>query len=267
MSSPQPDPIPSSVPPHLPLTRYYQGGEQRAYVVDLFNRSAPHYNTIEALFLNGGLWYRRFSLRRAGLARGMKVLDVAIGTAAVARGAARLVGPEGAVFGVDPSPGMLREARRVFHGSLTRGVAEELPFADGTFDFVTMGIALRHVSDLVATFREYLRVLRPGGTVWILEGHVPTSRLGQRLTRLVWARVIPGMTLLATRSRDAKLLMDYYWDTVEQCVPPGSILEALRRAGAEGARYRVVVPGAFCEYLGRRPERSGAWVPADARPG
>ena len=39
-----------------------------------------------------------------------------------------------------------------------------------------MGIALRHVSDLVATFREYLRVLKPGGTVWILEGHVPKSQ-------------------------------------------------------------------------------------------
>jgi demethylmenaquinone methyltransferase/2-methoxy-6-polyprenyl-1,4-benzoquinol methylase len=239
--------------PHPTLSRYYaDDGSRDRYVVELFNRTAPHYNTIEALFLNGGLWYRRFSLRRAGLRPGMRVLDVAIGTAAVARGAARLVGPRGKVIGVDPSPGMLAEARKVFSGPLTRGIAERLPIASDRFDFVTMGIALRHVSDLVETFREYHRVLKPGGRLWILEGHLPESRLGHRLTRFMWGRVIPGMTLISTRSREAKLLMDYYWDTVEQCVPPEAILLAMRKAGFEDPRFRVVVPGAFCEYLGTK---------------
>jgi demethylmenaquinone methyltransferase/2-methoxy-6-polyprenyl-1,4-benzoquinol methylase len=117
-----------------------------------------------------------------------------------------------------------------------------------------MGYALRHVSDIDALFGEYLRVLRPGGRLWILESHVPRSRLGHRLTRFVWARVIPGMTLLSTGSRDAKLLMDYYWDTVEQCVPPEDIVAALREAGFEAPRYRLIVPGAFCEYRGRKAE-------------
>jgi demethylmenaquinone methyltransferase/2-methoxy-6-polyprenyl-1,4-benzoquinol methylase len=243
-----------ALPPHPPLTGYYDRDEERSrYVIDLFNRTARHYNTIEALFLNGGLLYRRLSLRLAGLRPGMTVLDVAIGTAAVARGATRLVGPQGRVFGVDPSSGMLAEARQAFHGPLTRGVAEHLPFASNHFDFVTMGIALRHVSDLLATFREYLRVLKPGGKLWILEGHVPSSRLGHQLTRFVWARVIPGMTLLSTRDPDAKLLMDYYWDTVEQCVPPASIVGAMRQAGFEQPRYRVTMPGAFCEYHGVKP--------------
>jgi demethylmenaquinone methyltransferase/2-methoxy-6-polyprenyl-1,4-benzoquinol methylase len=257
------DPIPPSpqrrktgsvVPPHAPLTRYYAEDDARHdYVVDLFDRTARHYNTIEAVFLNGGLLYRRLSLWRAGLRPGMKVLDVAIGTAAVARGAAKLVGPEGRVVGIDPSRGMLGQARRVFHGPLTRGVAAALPFATASFDFVTMGIALRHVADLAATFREYHRVLEPGGKLWILEGHVPRSRLGLALTRIFWARVIPGLTLLFTRSRDAKLLMDYYWDTVEQSARPETILRALEDAGFEAPRYRVVVPGAFCEYTGIKP--------------
>jgi demethylmenaquinone methyltransferase/2-methoxy-6-polyprenyl-1,4-benzoquinol methylase len=183
----------------------------------------------------------------------MKVLDVAMGTAAVARGAARIVGSKGLVVGVDPSSGMLAEAGKIFHGPRVRGVGQDLPFADDQFDFVTMGIALRHVSDLVAAFGEYLRVLKPGGRVWILEGHLPRSGLGQRLTRFAWARLIPGMTLVATRSREAKLLMDYYWDTVEQAVPPETIVGVMREVGFEDARFRVVVPGAFCEYLGRKP--------------
>ena len=82
------------VPPHRPLTRYYgEDAERERYVADLFNKTAKHYNTVEKLFGNGGLLYRRLALRRAGLQRGMKVLDVAMGTAAVGRGAAKIVGP------------------------------------------------------------------------------------------------------------------------------------------------------------------------------
>jgi demethylmenaquinone methyltransferase/2-methoxy-6-polyprenyl-1,4-benzoquinol methylase len=247
-----------ALPPHPPLTRYYGSGPRRGeYVIDLFNRTARHYDTIEKIFLNSGLWYRRFCLRRAGLTEGMRLLDVAIGTAAVARGASQIVGRTGMVFGVDPSPGMLARARRVFRGPLTRGFAEHLPFASAAFDFVTMGIALRHVSDLVATFGEYRRVLKPGGTLWMLEGHIPSSGISRALTRLVWAGVIPALTVLVTRSRDAKLLMDYYWDTVVQCVPPEAILQTLADAGFTEVRYEVVMPGVFCQYTGKRPRDGG----------
>jgi demethylmenaquinone methyltransferase/2-methoxy-6-polyprenyl-1,4-benzoquinol methylase len=240
------------VAPHAPLDAYYDEESKRhRYVVDLFDKSAPHYDTIEMLFFNVGLWYRRFSLRRAGLAPGMKVLDVAMGTAAVARGAQRLVGSQGRVFGVDPSVGMIRQARKVFQGPVTRGVADALPFRDESFDFVTMGIALRHVSDLATTFRQYFRVLKPGGTLWILEGHVPSSRVGHWLTKLMWARVVPGLTLLFTRSRDAKRLMDYYWDTIDQAAPPATLNETLQGAGFERPRYLAVPP--VCEYVARKP--------------
>lgn len=244
------------VPPHAPLTSYYEEVDRRErYVMDLFNRTAKYYDTVERLFGNGGIWYRRFSLKRAGLAPGMKVLDVAMGTGAVARGASKLVGPTGRVVGVDPNPGMLAESRKVFSGARVRGVGQALPIKSEQFDFVTMGIALRHVSDLVATFREYLRVLVPGGRLWILEGHVPESRIGHDITRFVWAKVIPGMTKLATGSDEAKELMDYYWDTVEQAVDPQTILRCLSEAGFEEPRFKVVVPGAFCEYTAGRPAR------------
>jgi demethylmenaquinone methyltransferase/2-methoxy-6-polyprenyl-1,4-benzoquinol methylase len=252
-TAPTAAPAPERVAPHAPLPDYYgpDDAKRSRYVVDLFDRTARHYDTIERLLLNGGLWYRYWCLRRAGLARGMQVLDVAIGTAAVARGAARLVGPEGRVLGVDPSRGMLAEARKNFSGPLTRGVAEQLPFASDRFDFVTMGIALRHVADLRATFREYLRVLAPGGTLWILEGHSPASPTGRRATRFLMGTLVPGMTWLATRSREAKLLMDFYWDTVEQSVRPETILATMAEVGFERIQHNVVSP--VCEYIGKKP--------------
>jgi demethylmenaquinone methyltransferase/2-methoxy-6-polyprenyl-1,4-benzoquinol methylase len=256
-TSPEPSRSADEIPPHAPLTTYYGDDPRRErYVRDLFDKTAHHYNTIEKIFGNAGLWYRRFSTRRAGMGPGMTVLDVAMGTGAVAQGALKNVGPAGRVFGCDPSTGMIREARKVFHGPVTRGVAERLPFATASFDFVTMGIALRHVADLIGTFREYNRVLKRGGKLWILESHVPESRLGHWLTKLVWAKLVPGLTLLFTRSRDAKLLMDYYWDTVEKCVAPETIVEALTKADFEEPRAKLVVPGAFIEYTGRKARRS-----------
>lgn len=253
-NSTQQDPGSLTVPPHTPLPDYYGPDKDRhPYVIDLFNRTAKYYNTIEGIFLNGGLLYRRLSLKFNGLKPGMKVLDVAIGTAAVARGAVGIVGPDGMVIGVDPSPGMLKEARKHFQGPVSRGIAEQLPFQSNTFDFLTMGIALRHVGDLHAAFSEYLRVLKPGGTAWILESHVPESKVGHAMTKFVWAKVIPGLTLLTTGSRDAKLLMDFYWDTVEKCVPPETIVQTMREVGFAPARYKVVVPGAFVEYIATKP--------------
>ena len=242
------------VPGHAPLRKYYGADEKRRdYVSTIFDSTAQHYNTIEALLLNGALWYRKYCLKRAGLAPGMKVLDVAIGTGAVARGAVQLVGPTGSVIGVDPSRNMLAQARKHFAGPLARGVAERLPFRSNHFDFVTMGIALRHVSDLVATFAEYYRVLRPGGTMWILEGHAPASKLGRRVTRFMMYRMVPAMTLVATRSRDAKEFMEFYWDTVEESATPQQILDVIAEVGFERIEHNVFSP--ICEYIGRKPLR------------
>ena len=246
---------PGQYPPHVPLTEYYTQPEERQdYVQDLFDRSAQHYDTVERIFGNGGIHYRRLSLKFNGLKPGMRVLDVAVGTGAVSLGATRIVGTSGRVFGVDPNAEMLREARRKLQIPLTRGVAQALPFRSNHFDFVTMGIALRHVSDLKAAFSEYCRVLKPGGTLWILESHVPRKGLGHALTKLVWAKAIPGLTYLFTRSRDAKELMDYYWDTIDRCVDPERVVEAMQAGGFASARSKVVVPGAFCEYIGKKAE-------------
>ena len=221
--------------------------------MDLLDRSAEHYDTVEAMFLDCGLLYRRMSMRAAGMKKGMKVLDVATGTGALARGAKRNVGETGRVFGVAPNRGMLTETKKSHSLPLTRGVAQQLPFESNSFDFVTMGIALRHVLDLAVAFSEYLRVLKPGGRLWILDSHVAKSKFGHWMTKQVWGRIVPGMTFMFTRSKDAKLLMDYYWDTVEQCVEPPVIVEALKRAGFDRARSRVMLPGGLCEYKGSKP--------------
>src|SRR3954449_6403754 len=134
--------------PHPTLPRYYAGeAEKRSFVRKIFNETAPDYERVERwMALGSGSWYRRQALLRAGLAPGMRVLDVAIGTGLVAREEAAITGDPKLVLGLDPSIGMLSEARRTLPVQAVLGVAEELPLADAQFDFLSMGYALRHLS-------------------------------------------------------------------------------------------------------------------------
>jgi demethylmenaquinone methyltransferase/2-methoxy-6-polyprenyl-1,4-benzoquinol methylase len=240
--------------PHPTLTPYYGSDENRAaYVRRLFDQSAGAYDHIEAMMAFGtGRWYRRQALERAGLAAGQRVLDVATGTGLVAREAVAIVGDARRVVGLDPSPGMLREARRLLGIPATLGAGEALPCRDASVDFLSMGYALRHLADLTVTFREFLRVLRPGGTVLVLELTRPPSRFHRAFLRLYIKGVIPVLSRLTTRNRDAALLWRYFWDTIEVCVPPERIMAALTDAGFADVKRELVL-GMFSEYTGRRP--------------
>jgi demethylmenaquinone methyltransferase/2-methoxy-6-polyprenyl-1,4-benzoquinol methylase len=222
-------------------------------VDDLFDASARHYDRANVVLSFGtGTWYRRKALERAGLRPGMHVADVGCGTGVVASLARRVVGPRGTVTGIDPSRAMRHEAAKRRGIAVVEGTAERMPLEDASIDFISMGYALRHVSDLGAAFREFARVLRPGGRVLILEITAPASRLRYRLLRAYLETIVPRLTRIATGSRDAARLMAYHWDSIDQCIAPAIILESIREAGFEASR-RVVL-GVLSEYTGRKPD-------------
>src|SRR5262245_31559666 len=164
--------------PHPTLPERYDSPDAKpAFVNRLFDRGARYYDgVVNWGFLHSGSFYRRWVQRRHGLKPGMHVLDVACGTGLVAAEAARILGSADTLTCLDPSSGMLAEARKKLAARFVQGRAEALPFAERSFDFLTMGYALRHVMDLEQTFHEYHRVLRPGGKVLILEVTKPAGR-------------------------------------------------------------------------------------------
>lgn len=223
---------PAASRPHRPLTDFYSAPQERpAYLADLFDHSAPHYDWISsALAFGSDRYYRRTALRKAGLAPGMKLLDVATGTGLVARAALELGLERTAIIGVDPSGGMLRENQRSTGIGLLRGMGEKLPFQDNSFDFISMGYALRHVESLAELFSEFRRVLKPGGSVLILEISRPDSAFVRTLLRGYMAVVLPLLARWRSAGPELRTLLKYYWASIEQCVPPEKIVGQLRDA-------------------------------------
>ena len=239
--------------PHAPLPAYYRDEADHArYVSRIFDETAVDYDRIErAMAFGSGGWYRREALIRAGLAAGARVVDVGIGTGLLARQACDLVGEQGHLIGVDPSPGMLAQVD-LPGVDLRAGRAEELPCATGEADFLSFGYAFRHVSDVDAALREFHRVLRPGGRLLILEISQPSSRLARALVKFYMRRVVPMLARVVARERGSAELWRYYWDTIETCIPPAQILAAMERAGFEQVRRNTEL-GVFSEYTAVRP--------------
>jgi demethylmenaquinone methyltransferase/2-methoxy-6-polyprenyl-1,4-benzoquinol methylase len=244
-----------ALPPHPVLERFYAEPAERQSVVNrLFDDTARHYDRITGLMSFGtGAGYRRAVLRRIGVGPGSRVLDIACGTGQVSAAALRLVGPAGLVVGVDPSEGMRRVAESRRGIRVLEGTADRLPVGDASFDVVVMGYAMRHAADLMGAFREMRRVLRPGGTVAILEITPPEGAAARSVLRVYLKHIVPPSSLLVTGSRRAMELMSYYWESIEKCVSPAAILDAMARAGLEApTRHRTL--GIFNEYVARVPE-------------
>jgi demethylmenaquinone methyltransferase / 2-methoxy-6-polyprenyl-1,4-benzoquinol methylase len=240
--------------PHPPLKEYYREEAERSeWVRQMFDRTAADYDRVErAMAFGTGSWYRRRALARAGLTSGMRVLDVGTGTGLTACEAAHLTGDSGQVVGIDPSAGMLARARVPADVQLQLGSAEAIPSPAAAVEFLSMGYALRHVTDLSAAFREFLRVLVPGGRICLLEITAPEGRLARALLKAYMRGAVPLMAHSLARHRDVPKLMRYYWDTIEACAAPSLILKALREAGFAHA-YRHVELGIFSEYRAQKP--------------
>ena len=240
--------------PHPPLTEYYpEESARRAWVRSIFDRTAGDYDRVERVVSAGsGAHYRRRALLRAGLIPGANVLDVGSGTGLVAKQAMDLVASNGTVTAVDPAIGMMLAGALPEKIRPVGGSGEALPFANAKFDFLSMGYALRHVSNVAPVFAEFFRVLKPGGRLCILEITRPQGRVASALLKFYMRQLVPTLARYVGRHVDTAELMRYYWDTIEACLPAEELMAMLRAAGFEQVRRHVEV-GIFSEYQARRP--------------
>ncbi len=187
------------------------------------------------------------------------VLDVACGPGAVTR---RLVKKTDAhVVGVDLSDEMLTEGRREVERrdlgarvSLARARAEELPFADASFDALTFTYLLRYVADPQAALIELARVVRPGGRIASLEFAVPASR-GWRWSWWLYTRLaLPtlGYVFGGRAWWEVGRFLGPSISTHYRRYPIDWTLNAWRNAGIEHVEYRTMSLGGGVVIWGYR---------------
>jgi demethylmenaquinone methyltransferase/2-methoxy-6-polyprenyl-1,4-benzoquinol methylase len=219
----------------------------------LFAPLGPTYDRYASLLSFGqDPRWRRFLVSRVDVPPRGTILDVATGTGAVAAELLRTY--DCRVVGIDQSPGMLEEARRRLGGAveLHEGRAEHLPFGDAAFDALTFTYLLRYVDDPGATMRELARVVRPGGTIAMLEFAVPRGAW-----RPLWRLYVDAVLPVAGR------LISPGWHEVGRFLGPsirgfyeryplGRVLGLWRDAGIEDVRCRRLSLGGGVVVWGRR---------------
>lgn len=175
-----------------------QPGEVRA----MFDDVARRYDlTNDVLSAGQDRRWRRAVLNAVDPARGEKVLDLAAGTGTSSqpfRDRGALVVP------CDFSVGMLREGKRRFpHLPFAAGDGTRLPFADDTFDAVTISFGLRNIVDPDAGLREMLRVTRPGGSLVVCEFSSPRRPLVRTAYLEYLMKALPSIASRVSSSPDA----------------------------------------------------------------
>ena len=221
----------------------------------VFDSVAPKYDLMNDL-MSGGLHrlWKEFTLSQTHLRPGQRALDVAGGTGDLARGMHRQVGDRGLVVLSDINGAMLAHGRdRTLDTGVVRGIeyvqanAEALPFADNSFDCVTIGFGLRNVTDKPAALRAMQRVLKPGGRLLVLEFSHPTSPAIKPIYDAYSFRVLPLLGKLVANDADS---YRYLAESIRKHPDQETLLAMLSDAGLEDCRYHNLSGGIVAVHRG-----------------
>ncbi|MBT8144213.1 MAG: bifunctional demethylmenaquinone methyltransferase/2-methoxy-6-polyprenyl-1,4-benzoquinol methylase UbiE [Gammaproteobacteria bacterium] len=231
--------------------------EKTERVGAVFSSVAARYDVMNDLMSFGihRAW-KRYFVEQAPLRAGHRALDLAGGTADVARLLLDKVGDTGQIIVADINAAMLDEGRRrMTDRGIVRGIhylqvnAEQLPFDDASFHCVTIAFGLRNVTDKMAALREMHRVLRPGGKVLILEFSHPTSSTLQSLYDAYSFRALPVMGKLVAGDADS---YRYLAESIRMHPDQQTLLDMLGEAGFGRCRYHNLTGGIVAVHSGYR---------------
>jgi demethylmenaquinone methyltransferase/2-methoxy-6-polyprenyl-1,4-benzoquinol methylase len=218
-------------------------------VAAMFDDVAERYDvTNDVLSLGQDRLWRRAVVRAVDALPGERVLDLAAGTATstepFADSGARAVA-------CDFSLGMLRVARRRRPElSVVAGDATRLPFADGTFDAVTISFGLRNVVDHVAGLAEMLRVTRPGGRLVVCEFSSPTWAPFRTLYTGYLMRALPPVARAVSSNPDAYV---YLAESIRAWPDQAGLAWRIRTAGWGDVAVRNLTGGIVALHRATRP--------------
>lgn len=232
--------------------------EKAARVADVFHSVAAKYDIMNDL-MSGGvhrLW-KRIAIEMSGVRKGHQVLDIAGGTGDLSYQFTKLVGDGGLVVLADINESMLRVGldrltdRGVSNNLVvSQADAQYLPFADNTFDCITIAFGLRNVTDKDMALRSMLRVLKPGGRLLVLEFSKPGNPLLSKAYDTYSFRVLPLMGKLVANDSES---YQYLSESIRMHPDQETLKEMMENAGFSRCTYQNMTGGIVALHKGIKP--------------
>ncbi|UTW48417.1 bifunctional demethylmenaquinone methyltransferase/2-methoxy-6-polyprenyl-1,4-benzoquinol methylase UbiE [Bacterioplanoides sp. SCSIO 12839] len=232
--------------------------KKQAMVADVFHSVAAKYDVMNDLMSFGvhRLW-KRFTIDMSGVRPGDKVLDLAGGTGDLTKKFSKIVGPTGGVVLADINSSMLNVGRdrltdQGYVGNIeyVQANAECLPFADDTFDVITIAFGLRNVTDKDKALRSMARVLKPGGRLLVLEFSKPTNPLMSKAYDLYSFTALPFMgKVVANDSESYK----YLAESIRMHPDQETLKGMMEDAGLVRCTYHNMTSGVVALHRGIKP--------------
>lgn len=231
-------------------------GEKADRVRNVFDSVASRYDIMNDL-MSAGLHrvWKRFTIDQAGIRPGNVVLDLAGGTGDLARAFAGKVGKDGHVVLADINAAMLRQGRsRLIDAgvagnlSIAQVDAENLPFAERSFDCISMAFGLRNVTHKETALRSMYQVLKPGGKAMILEFSEPSKAIKPAYD-LYSFKVLPLLGKLVARDSDS---YQYLAESIRMHPDQDALKSMMEEAGFERCRYHNLAAGIVALHIGYR---------------
>lgn len=226
-----------------------------AMVADVFHSVAAKYDIMNDVMSMGihRLW-KRFTIDCSGVRPGQQVLDLAGGTGDITALFSKRVGPSGKVVLADINESMLnvgrdklRDLGLVTNIEFVQANAEALPFADNSFDIVSIGFGLRNVTDKDAALRSMFRVLKPGGRLLVLEFSKPQSEVLSKAYDLYSFRILPFMGQLIANDKES---YQYLAESIRMHPDQETLKQMMQDAGFAEVSYHNLTGGIVALHRG-----------------
>ena len=229
--------------------------EKQGLVANVFNSVAKKYDVMNDVMSFGihRLW-KRYTIDCSGVRTGMKVLDIAGGTGDLTEQFSRRVGPNGEVVLADINQAMLDVGRDklrnkgiVDNVEYVQANAEELPFADDTFDIITIAFGLRNVTDKQKALESMFRVLKPGGRLLVLEFSKPVQPMLSQAYDFYSFNILPKMGQVIAGDADS---YQYLAESIRMHPDQETLKGMMEQAGYENVTFDNLTGGIVALHRG-----------------
>jgi demethylmenaquinone methyltransferase/2-methoxy-6-polyprenyl-1,4-benzoquinol methylase len=244
--------------PHDHIVPFKESGStKKEQVADMFDKIAGKYDIMNRfLSARTDVGWRKKAIKLLKKDDPKFILDVATGTADMALLACKLLNPV-KITGIDISKGMLELGRKKIEKEglankveLYTGDSETINYSDNTFDAVTVAFGVRNFENLEKGLAEMLRVLKPGGSLIVLEFSKPKHNPVKKFYKLYMGLVAPQVARWFKQNKEAYL---YLCESANAFPDRHLFIDILKKTGYTDTGFKPLSLGICCIYSGRKP--------------